>query len=342
MIKKIINSKALIHNLDFCKQCNKNIMVMVKADAYGHDMTKVVKILNNKVNFWGVANFQEALRLKKLTESAILVVSKTENFSGMIKNGIHITVDEIKELKEIETVAKKLNKIAYVHVAINTGMNRIGVKNIYVFKLILDFVYNSKYLHLAGVFTHLFDADAKTNHVLTQLQKFERFAKCIKDKGTLIHIGGSFAIMQKLPEYINMVRVGFFIYGCGNKKLKPVLSIVSKIIKISQCKKGELVGYGKTILKHNTNIALVPIGYADGVPRGLSNKGNVLINGKKFKIVGKICMDAFMIDIGNENIKIGDEVVVFNNAEDYAQIVQTSPYEILTNFAKARAKVLIN
>ena len=119
------------------------------------------------------------------------------------------------------------------------------------------------------------------------------------------------------------------------------MSICGNILKITHCKNGEYIGYGKTKLKHNARIALVPLGYADGIPRQISNKAHVNINGRTCKIIGKICMDCLFIDVTNKNIHVGDSVTVFNNAEYYAKLACTSPYEILTNFSSARVKTCL-
>lgn len=340
---KYIDKSALLNNLDVCKKYCSNIIVMVKADAYGHGVKTVVKILKDKVKFWGVANTDEALNLRKFLDNThtILVVGKSQNFGQLIKNNIDITIDDFKELIDIKNFCIK-NKIkASIHIAINTGMNRIGVKNIKEFKRLLEIIKSSNYIKLKGVFTHCFDEDSVDNHFDKQMAKFKRFVDCVKDKDVLVHIGGSFCLTKSVSKFVNMVRVGYFLYGYGSAELKPVMTIESKVVKITHCKVGEFVGYGKTKLSKDSDIALIPLGYADGIPFNFADGGYVYIKNKPCPVLGRICMDMLMVDVTNIDIKLDDKVTIFDNAEYYAKIAKTLPYEILTNFSKARTKTLI-
>lgn len=336
--KKIINRDNLIYNLKKCQSKFSNLCVMVKANAYGHGMINVVNELKNQVNLFGVANTAEALQLRRrFKDINIFVAGKTKEFKNLIKNNISITIDEIGELEHICKICKNSNKKAKIHIAVNTGMNRIGTKNIYEFKKLLTQINKNDNIILEGIFTHAFDADLKNNHFYEQMQKFYEFVKLIKDKSVLIHIGGSYVLKQKIPNFVNMVRIGYFIYGYGMRGLKPVMQIQSHVIKIIDCKKGEYVGYGnKSKLKQNTKIAVVSLGYADGLHRRLSNVYTVTINSQKCPIVGNICMDMFMVDVTNINCKVGYKVLVMDNACDLAQAIQTSPYEMLTSFNQIR------
>lgn len=342
---KIINKSNLLHNLKIVQKCNKNICVMVKADAYGHNYKTIINELKNKVQWFGVANEQEALNVKKIVPySNVLIVGKLTDYYRIIKNNISFTIDSLNELNKVLEVCKKNNFSAKIHIAINTGMNRIGLKSIKEFKSLLSiFEQNEKHIILEGIFTHCYDADCKNTYFYEQMEDFYQYVKMIKNKNVLVHIGGSYVLQHKLPEYINMVRIGYFIYGYGKTGLKPVMQINSKIIKIIYCKKGEYVGYGnKTKLTKDTTIAIVPIGYADGLSRNLSNnKYSMKINNENAYVVGNICMDMCMLDVTNLFAKVGDEVICYNNAKTIAKIVNTSPYEILTNFQKLRGKTVV-
>lgn len=342
---KIINKNNLLHNLEIINKYNKNVCVMVKADAYGHNLKTVVNILKNKVQWFGVANIQEALQVKKIDKNnKVLIVGKSANYYNIIKNGISFTIDSIKEINNIIIICQKHNLKANIHIAINSGMNRLGVKGLNEFKSMLNVInQNSDIINLEGVFTHCFDADCKNNHFYEQMQCFYKYVKLVKDKNILIHIGGSFVLKHKIPDFVNMVRVGYFLYGYGKSGLKPVMKVESKIIKIIYAKAGEYVGYGnKTKLINDTKIAVVPIGYADGLPRTISNKKYLVhINLQRAYVLGNICMDMCMLDVTNINCKVGDKVVCFNNANKLAKIASTSPYEILTNFQKLRGKTAV-
>lgn len=341
---KIINKSNLLHNLKIVQKYNKNICVMVKADAYGHNYKTIINELKNKVQWFGVANEQEALQVNKIDKNnKVLIVGKSADYYNIIKNGISFTIDSTKEINKIINICQKHNLKANIHIAINTGMNRLGVKDLNEFKSMLNVIkQNSDIINLEGVFTHCFDADCKNNHFYEQMQCFYKYVKLVKDKNILIHIGGSFVLKHKIPNFVNMVRVGYFLYGYGKSGLKPVMKVESKIIKILDAKAGEFVGYGKTKLVNDTKVAVVPIGYADGLPRIISNKKYSLqINQQNAYVLGNICMDMCMLDVTNLNCKVGDKVICFDNANKLAKVVKTSPYEILTNFQKLRGKTVV-
>lgn len=343
MNTKIINRANLLHNLDYCKSKFANICAMVKADAYGHGAKFVVNTIKNKVQFFGVANASEALSLKKIAKDCnILIVGKSSFNKALIEQNISLTITDLSTCQKVLAICKKHNLNAKLHIAVNTGMNRLGVCSQKDFLNILNFIeQNKNYLTLQGVFTHCFDADIKKTHFYAQMKEFYNYVKLVQDKNVIVHIGGSYVLQHIIPSFVNMVRVGYFLYGYGNKKLKPVMRITSTIINIFNCKKGEYVGYGNTKLLNDAKIATISIGYGDGLQRRLSNNYCVQVNGKSAKIVGNVCMDMCMIDVTNISCKVGEKVTVLQNAPLMAKIVQTSPYEILTNFGSLRAKNLI-
>lgn len=338
-IKKI-NKNNLLFNLDFIKNKFPSICAMVKADAYGHGIKNIIKCLNGKVDFYGVANIKEALQVKKITKKNVLIVGKCNDYYCAIKNGISITIDSIIELKKIKRISTLLKMPAKIHIAVNTGMNRIGVKNLRIFNQIINFINNNQIIMLEGLFTHFYDADLDNNHFSQQMLKFEQYVNKVKYLNVIIHIGGSYVLKHKMPSFVNMVRVGYFLYGYGDKNLKPIMSIESKIIKIINCEQGENIGYGNNQISSNKKIAVIPIGYGDGLCRRLSNRYKCIVNNKKVKIIGNVCMDSCMIDITNVKCKVGDKVNILN-VQLISRIVKTSPYEILTNFQSFRGKCLI-
>ncbi|MBE7082109.1 MAG: alanine racemase [Clostridiales bacterium] len=340
--KKIILKDNLTNNFNYCNNIFNNICAMVKANAYGSNLKAFVKILDNKLNYYGVANEAEALALRKLTNKKIIIFGKCENYLKIINKNIDFCIDNIFELKKVLAICKKSNLQAKIHLAINTGMNREGIKTLTEYKEILHIISQNNQFCLCGIFTHCYDGDCKTSHFYQQMKMFYQFVK-LAPKDILVHIGGSFVLNYKIPSFVNLVRVGYFLYGYGNKFLKPVMRLESKVTKITACKKWEQIGYGnKCKLKKSTNIALVPIGYADGLPRCCSNKLLVKINDKHYKIIGNVCMDMFMVDIKTDIVKIGDRVVVVDDANKITKLTKSSNYETLTNFSKVRAKCLIN
>lgn len=331
---KQINTANLLYNLKICKKKFNNLCVMVKANAYGHNARIIVNSLKDEINNFGVATAKEAVTLRKIFKSIdIFVSSKTNDYTLLIKHNISFCIDSIDELKIINKIATKLNKCALVHIKVNTGMNRLGVRHIDEFLAIMEFIKHSKFIKLVGVYTHTFDSDNKNTHFYQQMEIFYKFVKLIDDKSILIHIGGSYVLNHKIPKFVNMVRVGLFIYGYGKSGLKPVMSIRSRIAKIFKCYAGDYVGYGNsTQLKKDALIAVIPIGYADGVMRRLSNNHQLTINNQKCNIVGNICMDMLMVDVTNIKCKVGDVVIVMNNAQNIAKKLNTSVYEVLTTF----------
>lgn len=308
-----------------------NICAMVKANAYGVGVEKVCKALANRVRFFGVANINEALEIRFFDKTTkILVVGLSDDFETALENNIDITVDSVDCLEKIRAFlnAKKPQKKLRVHIKINTGMNRLGVKKKTEFLQMLRIIQKTPKIALIGVFTHFSTIQNDKKFLQKQGRIFEAFLKVIPPIfNPIIHIGGG-AILKKLdvknrPKI--MVRVGLELY-------KNVFEIYANIIKIHDIKKGERVGYANGfIAKENRKIAVVPLGYADGINRRLANAGMVEILEQKCKIVGNVCMDMFFVDITNTTAKVGDNVKVFWSADKWAKICDTSPYEILTN-----------
>ena len=337
---KIINAKQLVQNYKMLKQMsNKKICAVVKANAYGHNAKVVVKILGGICDFFAVQNLYEALEIRKVNSKAkILVLGYTVNYNLASKNNISVMVDSIKTLKFLQEKNIKIK----VHIKINTGMNRLGIKNEKSLKIMQKIIKNSKNIEFEGIFTHFYDTNNKiiTNN---QIKIFEKFVKQIdKNFSPIVHIGGSGMTRYNI-SFANYIRCGISLYGYNENFVKPIMKIESKIVKITKIKAGENVGYscGYTAQK-NMKIGLVPLGYADGVMRNLSNNLQVEILGKTAKQIGNICMDMFMVDLTNfDNVKVGDTVSVFCDANTWAKKVKISNYEVLTGLNNARTNLLI-
>ena len=334
--KKIINQNNLVSNFDYIKKTSgKNICAVVKANAYGHGCENIIKILDKKVDFFAVHNLQEALNVRKNTNKTILILGYCYDLKIAIENDISIMVDSVEILNQITQL--KTSKKAKIHIKINTGMNRLGIKKIKQFKQFLKIIKYSKNIVFEGVYTHCFSSKNKkiTNK---QIERFFKFIEKIPPKYNVIkHIGGSNLIYYNLPKQIDYIRVGIMLYGYGDENLKPVMKITSKIVKIFEIKKGEYVGYDEKFrATQKIKIAVVSFGYADGFFRQLNYKKTFLIGGKNCKILGPVCMDMFMLDVTNIDAKIGDDVLIFDNAEKWAKILDKTEYEILTNFNQTR------
>jgi len=337
LTKFVICKKNLINNVKQVKLKNPNsrICAMVKANAYGVGVKQVVKILNNHVDFFGVACFFEAKKIKNLTNKKILIVGALEKDN--INTRFSYTCSSLQDVKFL----KKLNRKINIHLKINSGMNRYGFNNLAEFELALNEIKNSK-LNLEGVFTHFATTD---NFVKTQMEIFNKYIKIINQYKfkIIIHADNS-SVNLKYNHNLNMVRIGFNLFNFNKYNFKSVVKIKSKIVQINNIKKGELVGYNKKyIANKNKKIAVIPVGYADG----FSTKNidlTIFVKNKYCKVLN-VCMDCFMLDVTNLNIKKGDNIYILNkhnSLKKYSNHLKISEYEVMCNFSKIRADKIIN
>ncbi|MGN1200840.1 MAG: alanine racemase [Candidatus Caccovivens sp.] len=326
---KFINSVNLFANLR--KYSNKKICAMVKSNAYGHGLVEMVSLLENHVDYFGVVNVDEAVAVRKRTGKPVLVCSKVQDFKKCKKYQLDVMVDDENDLR----VCHQLG-IEGVHLKINSGMNRFGVKGFMNTKLINDFI-EENHIALRSISTHFSDT-ANRRKTIKQYQKFLELQSEISQNVPFC-FGGS-GVMN-YPFKFDIIRVGIGMYGYGDKSALPVMSINSYVEKVFYAKKGEFIGYGKKYrVKHEGFFAVVPVGYGDGLRRNLSGKFYVRINGFEYESVGNICMDAFFIKI-DPSVKEGDVVEVLWDAEELAQKSKTISYEILTGFSEFRGKTQI-
>jgi alanine racemase len=254
---------------------------------------------------------------------------------------------------------KSENREMKVHVKIDTGMGRMGVR----YNEALDFIVylsSQRNFIIDGIYSHFSTSDEK-NKDFTQLQlnRFKYILEELKKRKInygLAHIANSGAILDISDSYFDMVRPGISLYGyypsletSESVRLKPVMSVISSVSSIKEIKKGESVSYGrKFFAKRNTKVATVPFGYAGGYFRSLSNKSFGIINGKKYEQVGRVCMDIIMFDIGKDNIKTGDRIILIGKqkkssitAWDWAKTINTIPYEITCNISERIPRIFI-
>ncbi len=333
----------------------QEIIAVVKADAYGHGDVQVAKKLEEiGVKHFAVATIEEGVKLRKNgIVGTILVLSHTPicYFSSHIKYDIIQTV--VSEEYADCIIRTKLP--IKTQIAIDTGMNRIGFcanDEISCGKIINEY---AKKLNVVGIFTHLSCADQKRHRGFT-LKQIERFKKvlevCKEQKFMFIHCLNSIGGLSYNKDIFNHVRLGVMLYGLYPNKeskklgLKPILRWKSAVIMLKTVEKGEYIGYGCSYkTKRKSVIATIPTGYADGFDRRLSNKGVVVINGKKAPIVGKICMDQFMVDVTDFNtLKVGDEVELIGEiytVEDMAKDIGTISYEVVCSISKRVDRIYI-
>lgn len=345
---------------------DKELIAIVKADCYGHGAVDVVPtLLENGASRLAVAMLTEAIELRENNINApIVILGYTPLYLGeeLINYDIEQTVYDLDYAKELSKIALSFNKKAKIHIAIDTGMGRIGflpgddtVKTI-------NEVYNLEGLEVIGIYSHFSTSDEKDkSYANEQLFKFKKVMADLKALGIEIplkHISNSGAIIDMPETYLNGVRPGIILYGYypskevskDNLSVKPALTLKAKVAHVKELHKDMYISYGKTFKTNKkTIVATLPIGYGDGYPRALSENAKVIVNGKFASILGRICMDQCMIDVTDiENIKTGDEVIILGgegdlkfNADDMAEALGTINYEILCRIKSRIPRVYI-
>ncbi len=337
--KCVINRKNLLKNLNTIKRDCPNIIAMVKANAYGHGVESVCKILFGKVKYFGVACLDEALQIRAFDKfTKILVVGFCQNFLVAVKNNISITIENFEDFENLLNIIKKNykffkknKKIANIHIKINTGMNRLGFGNQKELENILKCYLKSEFknfIKIEGIFTHF----ASKKMISSQLCRFKNFLTTIPSVvNPIIHIGGSMgkAVAQFSPNVYLRVGIDLYTNPCN------VMSLESCILKIKEINRGEYVGYDYGFrAEKKERIAIIPLGYADGINRKISGEF-VEINSKKYRIIGNICMDMFFVLV-DENVKRFDKVII--NFDDWDKKCKTIKYEIFTSINHRRLK----
>lgn len=333
-----IDLDAISYNMDNISKLlspETKMISVVKTDGYGHGAVPIAKELENKEYMFGfaTATAEEALILRKAgIQKPILVLGYVFPYAyeQMVLNEIRFTVFRDDMLVQIEETAAKCNKTALVHIKTDTGMSRIGIQpdrsGCEFIKNILPY----KHIKIEGIFTHFAKADCEDKtDANKQLFIFKNFCQTVEDtlqiRIPLKHCANSAAALEMPDSHMDMVRIGISTYGLWPsdeiKKevcdLKPAFSLHSHIVFLKTLEPGKEISYGGTyITEKTTKVATIPVGYGDGYPRTLSNQGYVLVHEKKAPILGKICMDQFMIDVTEiENVKEGDEVILVGTAE---------------------------
>lgn len=304
---------------------NVKLLCVIKADAYGHGAVPLAKLFEGKADFYGVACIEEAIELKKAgikTPVLILGAVPKEFYSDIVKYDIRVPIFNLEDAKALSAEAVKQSKTAPFHFCVDTGMSRIGFQ---VNKESADAcleITKLPNIEAEGLFSHFATADEKDlSKAIAQRDKFKEFIKLLEERGINIpikHINNSAGIMN-FDEYFDICRMGIILYGLYPShevdenllKIKPVMEWRAHITHIKELEPGREISYGGTYKTGETRrIATIPVGYADGYPRCLSNKGKVLINGEFAPITGRVCMDQFMVDITGIDAKVGDTVVL--------------------------------
>ena len=333
--------------------CGVPVMGIVKANAYGHGLVPVARHLQARgVEQLGVAFVEEGVTLRRAgITTPILVLGGMfgPQVAQFIAHDLEITVSSLDKLRQVEAAAQALGRQATIHIKVDTGMERIGVHS-YSARPFIEAAVASRWCVLKGIYSHLACADDPASPMtLQQLERFLEACAHIERIGApmpLRHLANSGGVLHFPRTHLDMVRPGILLYGVlpdpssqATVDVKPVLSLVSQVVYFKVVKAGHPVSYGATWApSHDTRVVTVPIGYGDGYPRALSSRGQVLIRGQRYPVVGRVCMDQFMVDIGTSGTAYNeDEVVLIGkqgdaaiSVEAVAQAAGTIPYEILT------------
>lgn len=367
-----IDLKAIAHNIKELRRITQpqaRLMAVVKANGYGHGAVEVSRCaLQNGAALLGVARIEEGLQIRKAGINVpILVFGYThpQQAGDLIQYNLTQSVHTTATARELSQAALSLAAKIKIHVKVDTGMGRLGLlpqnfQSDQLEKINSDTIAetlaiaNLDGLELEGIFTHFASADsADKTDTEYQLDLFLNYRKDLQKAGLnppLAHAANSGALLDMPRSHLDLVRPGIAIYGLypsdevDRKRilLKPAMALKTKIIQLKNVPAGFKISYGSThTTQQPTTIATVPIGYADGLNRGLSSRGRMLVGGQRVPIVGRVCMDLTMLDVGDvKNVQVGDEVVVFGKQEnktlsvdEMATMLNTINYEIVTGIS---------
>ena len=343
-----INKSNLEKNLKIVRSINKNLICVIKDNAYGLGIENILPILlENKCDYFAVAYIEEAVKIQKLLENLklenqngkIKVMAlnyvKPENVGDAIRNNIELTVFNFSQLLDYLKILDEFfeNMTLKIHIKVNSGMNRLGFdKNeiLELVKIVKKYDLNNKSknrLEIISIFSHISDAENQAE-TEKQVEKYEKILKIFSQNNVRYkysHLQASPLLFKYGKKYnYDFARIGMALYGMEplstDVGLLDVITVKSKIINIRNVKKNDKVSYGsKGIVKHDSKIGIVAIGYSHGLQKQIenSNKAYILVNGQKAKIIGEICMDMIFVDLTNiENVKMNDEVVIIGSQEN--------------------------
>lgn len=362
-----IDLAALVHNFKEIKKRvgqEVGVMAIVKAQGYGHGIVQVSRVLEEEgVNYFGVTSPQEAFLLREGgIKSSILILGPTmlDQAKEIIEKDITQTICTKEMAHTLAGECKRLKKRLKVHIEVDTGMGRTGVPYQRALKLIEE-VIKIPELEAEGIFTHFSTADEEDkSFTREQIKRFKEVLEKLGEEKIDIpfkHAANSAGVLNFPEGYFNMVRPGLALYGIypsgyisRSLDLHPVMSLKSEVIYLKRVSKGATISYGKTyVTNKNTTIAILPIGYKDGYNRLLSNKGEVILKGKRVRIAGRVCMDQTIIDVGEvPDVKVGDEVVLIGkqgrervSVEEIAKKVDTVPHEVVCRIAERVPRIYL-
>ena len=346
-----VNKKVILDNIDKIKKyCGKEVLPVIKANGYGTYINRDLDFLNN-FSMVAVALVSEGVYLRNIGYTRdILILNQpySEEINDIVSNNLIIGLSSFEFLESID------NRNIRVHLEIETGMNRTGISLDNLEKYI-SLVKKKKNIIVEGVYTHLSSADDDEEYTKNQLSKFSSAVKILRKKIPsikYIHSQASNGLLNYCDNNTNLVRAGIIMYGYdsfdGSNKIinyKPCSVLKTKITFLKDVLGGESISYNRKFTsKNKMRVATIPIGYADGLRRCLSNKLDVVVNGKKARVIGSICMDSCMIDVTSIDVKVGDEVYIWDNKnvllDDIAALCGTINYEIISTISDRVVRII--
>lgn len=358
----VIDLDAIADNIKAVKACitpDVKVMAVIKTDGYGHGAVEIGRYLEEDVDYYAVAAVEEAVQLREAgLKLPILILGYTmkAQYAKLVEYGIEQTIYNLEDAKLLGEIAVSMGKQAEIHIALDTGMGRIGFVPDAESADIVKEISLLPGIVIKGMFTHFSTADeADKTYSHMQMERYDAFVKLLEERGVEIpvkHICNSAGIMEFDHHRFQMVRSGIVTYGLypseevvkENLLLKPALEWKAHVVHVKTAGPGLGVSYGKTFVTSapETKIATINVGYGDGYPRALSNKGRVLIHGKSVPIIGRVCMDQFMVDVtGMDDVQVEDEVTLigrdgdeFISVEEAAALAGTFNYEFVCDIGK--------
>ncbi|MDQ7093112.1 alanine racemase [Desulfosporosinus sp. PR] len=339
------------------------MMPIVKADAYGHGIVPVVKtLLECGAKRFGVALLQEALELKtEFPQINVMIIgaSEIDQWDSVVREDIVPSIFQLSQARALSEAAVKFGRTARLHIKIDTGMGRIGFRDTDVSEIMK--ITTLPNLFIEGIFTHFATSDQRDlTFARQQLKRFQVLCDKLKKAGLKIpirHAANSAAIIQFPESHFELVRPGIGLYGLApspqvgcNIGLEPVMSWKAKVAHVKKIKTGETVSYGRTFqAAYPTTVATIPLGYADGLRRALSNYGEMLVHGRRSTIIGRICMDQTMLEVTKiPGVHIGDVVTILGKdgyeqitATEMAEWLGTISYEVICGISKRVPRIYL-
>ena len=366
-IEARVDLDAIRANIETVKALNpseEKVLLVIKADAYGHGAAVLAEEMDDLADYFGVAEIDEAVELRNSgVKKPILILGYTDEteYEDLLNYDITQAVYDVEKCRSLSLLAEKTGRKARVHIKVDSGMHRIGFQADEQGIAEAEELFSMPGLSVEGIFTHFAKADEKDKtSAMEQYRAFSDFVKTLEDRGHDLgvrHIDNSAGAMELHSKGFDMMRLGIVIYGLYPSEevdksvvIRPAMQLVTHITHLKTLPAGCGISYGHTfVTERETRVATVSAGYADGYPRAQSGTGRVLIRGEYAPILGRVCMDQFMVDVSHiPDAEIGDEVVLFGtdgekniSVEEVAEPAVSFNYELVCNVARRVPRIYV-